>query len=99
MSDHTRNIVNDDRVSLLIDGTTGSNRMNSARVALIGRAKEIDKNQYRDLYLSYHPKAKTYFDFGDFTMYVVEVLYARLNAGFGQAFWINGKQLTGQENG
>lgn len=93
MTDHTRNIVNDNRVSLLIDGTTGDNRMNSARVALMGEAKIVDKQEYRDVFLAQHPKAKTYFDFGDFRLYAVEILYARLNAGFGLAFWLDGSEL------
>ena len=99
MSDHTRNIANDNRVSLLIDGTVGENRMDSGRVALIGRAKIVDKNNHRDVYLAQHPKAKTYFDFDDFNMYTIEVLYARLNAGFGQAFWVHGDEIKGERNG
>lgn len=93
MTDHTRNIANDNRVSLLIDGTTGDNRMNSARVALMGEAKIVDKQKYRDMFLAQHPKAKLYFDFGDFALYAVEISHARLNAGFGLAFWLDGDQL------
>lgn len=93
MTDHTRNIVNDNRVSLLIDGTTGDNRMNSARVALMGKATVVDKQKYRDVFLAQHPKAKSYFDFKDFNLYAVEISHARLNAGFGLAFWLDGSEL------
>lgn len=93
MTDHTRNIINDNRVSLLIDGTTGSNRMNSARVALMGKAKIVDKEKYKDVFLTQHPKAKSYFDFSDFRLYAVEISHIRLNAGFGLAFWLDGKVL------
>lgn len=99
MSDHTRNIVEDIRVSMLIDGTSGKNRMNTARVTLIGEVYPIDKETYRDEYLDQHRKAKTYFDFADFTMYSVEVLYARLNAGFGKAYWVSGDQIRSNDNG
>lgn len=93
MTDHTRNIANDNRVSLLIDGTKGKNRMDSARVALMGHAKMVDKEEYRDRYLGQHPSAKAYFDFGDFRLYTVEITHARLNAGFGKAFWLDKNQF------
>lgn len=96
LSDHTRNIAVDNRVSLLIDGTSGINRMNSERVTLIGRAVKLDKEVHKDLFLQKHPKAKTYFDFTDFTMYYVDILAARLNAGFGKAFWISGEEIIGE---
>jgi len=96
MSDHARNIVNDNRVSLLIDGTIGDNRMNSARVALIGKAEIVEKQRNRDLFLSKHPKAESYFDLKDFNIYAVEISHARLNAGFGLAFWMDGRDLKNQ---
>lgn len=94
MTDHTRNIANDDRVSLLIDGTTGDNRMNSGRVALMGKAKKVNKEDYRGVFLSKHPNAKSYFNLKDFHLYAVEVSHARLNAGFGLAFWLDGSDLA-----
>lgn len=93
LSDHTRNIVVDNRVSLLIDGTSGVNRMNTARVTLFGRANLVDKELYREMYLAKHRKAKTYFDFLDFNAYTIDVTYIRLNAGFGKAFWLDGESL------
>ena len=93
LSDHTRNIIVDNRVSLLIDGTISSNRMNSARAALFGRANLVDKEQYREIYIAKHPKAEAYFDFGDFNAYVVDVTHIRLNAGFGKAFWLDGADI------
>ncbi len=95
MTDHTRNIVNDNRVSLLIDGTasTTGNRMNAPRVALMGKAIVTDKEKAREVFLAQHPKAQSYFDFGDFNVYAVEILYARLNAGFGLAFWVDGVDI------
>jgi len=95
MTDHTRNIVNDNRVSLLIDGTKGKNRMDSARVALMGRAKIVDKAEHRDMFLKQHSSAKAYFDFDDFRLYTVEFTHARLNAGFGKAFWLDKDELDG----
>ncbi len=95
MTDHTRNIANDIRVSLLIDGTKGKNRMDSGRVALMGHAKIVDKAEYRDMFLEQHPSAKVYFDFDDFRLYAVEITHARLNAGFGKAFWLDKEQLDG----
>lgn len=93
MTDHTRNIVNDNRVSLLIDGTHGKNRMDSARVALMGQATMVDKAEYKDRYLERQPSAKAYFDFGDFNLYTIEITHARLNAGFGKAFWLDKEQM------
>lgn len=93
LSDHTRNIAVDNRVSLLIDGTSGANRMNTARVALFGNAYLADKEQYREMYTTKHPKSKTYFDFLDFNAYAIKVTRIRLNAGFGKAFWLDGTSI------
>ena len=51
--------------------------------------------EYRDMFLKQHPSAKVYFDFDDFRLYAVEITHARLNAGFGKAFWLDKEQLDG----
>ena len=89
ITDHTRNIVNDNRVSLLIDGTTGKDRMDSERVALMGHAKMVDKEEYRDTFLEKHPLAEWCFDYDDFNLYAIEITHARLYAGYGKAFWLD----------
>ena len=94
MSDHTRNIIHDKRVSILIDGTGGSNRMNSPRATFNGGARIADKEHFKEMFLAKHPQASAYIDFEDFDMYTIRVYNIRLNAGFGKAFWLYGNEIT-----
>ncbi len=93
MSDHTRNIIQNNRVSFMIDGTGGSNRMNSPRATFNGAAAIADKEQFRETFLEKHPQASAYIDFADFDIYTIRVYNIRLNAGFGKAFWLYGNEI------
>jgi len=86
LSDHTKNIVRDNHISLFFDGTDETNKMNSPRITLMGVATKIDKSLVEDLFYSQHPKTKLYFSFADFNVWKLDAVRARLNAGFGKAF-------------
>ena len=98
LSEHTKNIKINPQLSLLITDTNSAktNKMQAARVSLMGNAKPVDKELYRETFLNLHPKAKAYFDFNDFSMYKVDVECARLVAGFGEAYWLSGTESRGE---
>src|ERR1700743_304660 len=66
---HTRNILADNRVSLMLDERGPGDPLEGARIMLSGGAEQADGEQRelaRRRYLSAHPSAETYADFGDF---------------------------------
>ncbi|MEO6118286.1 MAG: DUF2470 domain-containing protein [Methylotenera sp.] len=98
IAEHTKNIIANPKVSLL--AFAGDEDLQaSARLTLIGEAKQIDKEDvnYRARYLRYFPQAAGYFETHDFNFYRIEIAQARYIAGFGKMGWVSGKELTGIE--
>jgi hypothetical protein len=99
LAEHTRNIADDDRVSLLFDGTGGlDNPLTGPRLTVLGRARPDDSPNshrvgHRERFLNRHPSAADYVDFGDFAFFRVAVERAHLVAGFGAIHWIDGADL------
>ena len=93
LAEHTKNIVKDDRVALLYDGTGGPDRLSGDRVSVLGRARPTDDPDARARYLARHPSAAGYAGFADFGFFRIEVTRAHLVAGFGRIDWIGGRDL------
>lgn len=98
LADHARNIADDDRVSLLFDGTQGLDEpLTGARVTVLGRAERLSGEaavtDARGRYLRRHPGADLYVDFMDFAFYGVAVERAHLVAGFGRIEWLGAADL------
>lgn len=85
LAEHTKNLLADVRASLLIDGTlAGPAALTGPRVTLVGRLGETQSPTARLRYLTRHPDAAQFIDFGDFRMYALNVEWAHLVAGFGR---------------
>lgn len=98
IAEHTKNIIANPKISLLVfDGT--ENLQASARLTLIGEAKQIDKDDenLRARYLRYFPQAAGYFGMHDFNFYRIEIAQARYIAGFGKMGWVSGDELSGEQ--
>ena len=98
---HTHNMKRNERVSVLVSEPEGSNRMpqSLARVTLQGIAREAtgvepEYPRWREAYLKRFPSAAPMFDFGDFSLFMIEVTSARLVAGFAQAVTLNAKSFA-----
>src|SRR6201999_3091977 len=66
---HTRNILTDTRVSLMLDERAEGDPLEGARIMLAGRADQIDdgaREILRRRYLNAHPSAEVFVDFADF---------------------------------
>jgi hypothetical protein len=84
---HTRNILGDSRVSLMLDERAGGDPLEGARIMLAGRAEETvgeDVAILRRRYLSAHPSAEAFVDFGDFSFFRIRPTGTHLVAGFGR---------------
>jgi putative heme iron utilization protein len=81
---HTKNILADPRVSLMLDERKAGDPLEGARVMLMGTAAATDDPQARARYLARQPEAETFAGFGDFGFYRIDLKSAHLVAGFGR---------------
>jgi putative heme iron utilization protein len=84
---HTKNILADSRVSLMLDERAPGDPLEGARIMLSGRAKQAsagNKHNLRSRYLNAHPSAADYADFADFSFVLIRLSGTHLVAGFGR---------------
>jgi putative heme iron utilization protein len=85
---HTRNILGDGRVSLMLDERAAGDPLEGSRIMLAGRAGEAGGDDQiallRRRYLNAHPSAEAFVDFKDFAFFRIEPSGAHLVAGFGR---------------
>jgi hypothetical protein len=81
---HTKNILADARVSVMLDERKDGDPLEGARVMLMGKAAVTADPAARTAYLRRHPEAEMFAGFGDFAFYRVELSAAHLVAGFGR---------------
>jgi len=81
---HTKNLLSDPRVSIMIDERREGDPLQGARVMLMGRAAATDDPNARRRYLERQSDAAIFADFGDFAFYGVALSGAHLVAGFGR---------------
>ncbi len=91
---HTKNILADSRVSLLLDERDAGEAMALTRIMIGGRAEAIDNpTEARRRYLARHPDAEGFVDFSDFAFFRIVPASVHLVAGFGRITDISGENL------
>lgn len=100
---HTKAIKADARTSLLIGEPGKGDPLAHPRITLLGKTKTVpaeteaqraQEAHLRARYLARHPKAELYNQLPDFFIYELVIERALLNAGFGKAYELTGKELT-----
>jgi putative heme iron utilization protein len=84
---HTRNLLGDARVSLMLDERVEGDPLEGARIMLAGSAEEAaaaDLEIVRRRYLNAHPSAEAFVDFKDFSFFRIRPSGTHLVAGFGR---------------
>ena len=81
---HTRNLLHDPRVSLLLDERKEGDPLEGARVMLQGTVASTADGHARGRYLARQPEAEMFVDFADFGFYRMTLGGAHLVAGFGR---------------
>lgn len=82
---HTRNLVEDPRASILIDGTdAAADPLQGARLTLSGKAEKVNGEAERRRFLARHPEAELYADFPDFSFWRLALEGAHYIGGFGR---------------
>jgi heme iron utilization protein len=98
---HTKDMLTDTRVSLLIAEAEGGGKspLALARVSLQGTARRMpsgspDLSGCRAAYLARFPEAAQMFDFADFTIFLIRPVSVRFVAGFGEAHSLSGESMV-----
>lgn len=81
---HTKNILADARVSLMLDERKEGDPLRGARVMLNGTAAVSTEPEARRRYLDRQPEAQMFAGFADFAFYKITITSAHLVAGFGR---------------
>ena len=84
---HTKNILGDARVSLMLDERAQGDPLEGSRIMLAGRAEEASGDDLAILhrrYLNAHPSAEVFVNFKDFSFFRIRPAAAHLVAGFGR---------------
>jgi heme oxygenase (biliverdin-IX-beta and delta-forming) len=81
---HTKNILADARVSLMLDERREGDPLEGARIMSMGTAAVTEAPEARRRYLERQPEAAAFADFGDFAFYRITLTAAHLVAGFGR---------------
>jgi putative heme iron utilization protein len=81
---HTKNLLADPRVSLMLDERKEGDPLEGARIMLMGTVARTDDAQDRARYLARHPEAEQFAGFKDFAFYRMTLTRVHLVAGFGR---------------
>ena len=97
LSAHFGALEADPRASMLLGDPGKGDPLAHARITVIGRARKTERDErmaMRARFLSRHPKAALYADFGDFAFWRLELERASLNGGFGKAYEMGADDIT-----
>jgi putative heme iron utilization protein len=101
LATHTKDMLGDPRVSLLVMQTEGEGvpAQALARVTILGEAREMQKGSEearacREAYLARFPEAEPLTEFADFSFFTIRPSEARLVAGFAQAMSVTAETLA-----
>lgn len=81
---HTRNILKDPRVSLMLDERREGDPLEGARIMVNGTAVVVTDEATKTRYLARHPSAVRFAGFADFSYLRIEPSGLHLVAGFGR---------------
>ncbi|HXP95905.1 MAG TPA: pyridoxamine 5'-phosphate oxidase family protein [Telmatospirillum sp.] len=97
LAEHTRSILKDSHVSLLIDGAAGFvNPQQGPRITLQGRVEAGQGDRLGRRFLARHPAAALYAGFADFSFYRLLVERIHWVGGFGRAQWLTPQPACGE---
>ncbi|MGX1319044.1 putative heme iron utilization protein [Bradyrhizobium sp. USDA 377] len=101
---HTRNILADPRVSLMLDERASGDPLEGARIMLSGRAEQAgdERDLLQRRYLGAHQSAEAFVSFKDFSFFRIRPTGTHLVAGFGRIVDLKPEQfltdLSGAED-
>ncbi len=95
LAEHTKNIRNDPRVSLITHNQEDAHIQTQGRVTVVGKATHVtERDAASKRYLRYFPEAQTYFAMHDFQFYRIVPQAVRYIGGFGDIHWVKAESYT-----
>ncbi len=99
LSLHSKCLVKDKKCSLMLGEPGKGDGLAYARITFVGEASRIGndhalRGEFREIFVSTHPKAELYIDFLDFGFYPLKLNRAYLNGGFGKAYHLEKQDLS-----
>lgn len=98
IAEHTRNVRADARASLLIqDSAAMADPQAGARATLMGYAMPVPRvylDDARRRYLALFPNSASYFEAHDFSLFQIKVEQVRFIGGFGEIYWLDGREIV-----
>src|SRR3954471_6572756 len=90
LAEHTRNLEQDSRASLLVAESGSTDPLANGRVTLLGPCTRVegDGGSARAAFLAVHPNSAYYADFRDFAFWTLRVNAIRYIGGYGRMSWI-----------
>lgn len=91
LAQHTKNLDEDNKLSLVVLDKGKLGAANAARITLLGTAKRIERKASEDIIAGFCAKyrdAEQYAQLGDFYIWEIEIARVRFIGGFGQIFWL-----------
>ncbi len=95
LSDHTRNLAQDSRASLLFEETSRlKNPQTGPRVSVLGKITKTGAERHQRRFLALHPEAALYAGFGDFGFFRMKIERVHFVGGFAKAVWFKAPDIV-----
>ncbi len=95
LSEHTRHLMADPRCSVMVSGVAETvNPQTTPRVTVTGLASVVDDPALKARYLTVHPYATLYADFGDFATWRLVPRAGIMVGGFARAYRLKAAELA-----
>ncbi len=89
IAQHTRNILANEKVSLIAFDDQADDSQAAERITYIGNAIAIDDDAMAERYYRFYPKSRHYHRTHDFNFYKIEFVSVRYIGGFGEIYWLD----------
>ena len=94
LAEHTQNLTQDSRASMLFEATAGlETALTGLRATILGRVERCEDDALLARYARRHPDAADYIGFADFNLYRLRPERVHMVAGFGAIDWLDGSQV------
>ncbi len=88
IAQHTRNILADNKVSLIAYDPQTDDTQAAGRVTYIANAVKIDDEDIAERYYRFYPMSRNFHKTHNFNFYTLDFVRVRYIGGFGEIYWI-----------
>ncbi|MBL4865151.1 MAG: HugZ family protein [Pseudomonadales bacterium] len=93
IAQHTKNIENDKKVSLIVTEGEVDDIHTAARLTILAEAVRVTDEEVKERYYRFFPPAREYHAQHNFEFYRLNTVKARFIGGFGQIHWVSADEL------